>query len=167
MENRPLYIFDLDGTLALIDHRKYLIEDKNNQRWDEFYRACIGDDPNKPVIKLFNALISEMECSSCDHVNTSKNDFFIFSGRSDLVKAETVDWLFKYLTIAEWYLQEILKMRKHGDYTPDEALKKQWYEELSQQDKDRLVCVFDDRQKVVDMWRSIGVTCLQVAKGDF
>ena len=58
-------------------------------------------------------------------------------------------------------------MRTIGDSTPDEILKRQWYEELPQNDKERLVCVFDDRQKVVDMWRSIGVTCLQVAAGDF
>ena len=30
-----------------------------------------------------------------------------------------------------------------------------------------LFCVADDRQKVVDMWREIGLTCFQVAPGDF
>jgi hypothetical protein len=28
-------------------------------------------------------------------------------------------------------------------------------------------CVVDDRQKVVDMWRENGLTCFQVAPGDF
>ena len=27
--------------------------------------------------------------------------------------------------------------------------------------------VFDDRNKVVDMWRARGTTCVQVAEGDF
>ena len=27
--------------------------------------------------------------------------------------------------------------------------------------------VLDDRKQVVDMWRSLGLTCLQVADGDF
>jgi hypothetical protein len=27
--------------------------------------------------------------------------------------------------------------------------------------------VLDDRNQVVDMWRSIGLICLQVAEGDF
>ena len=34
-------------------------------------------------------------------------------------------------------------------------------------DKDDVFAVFDDRNQVVDMWRSNGLTCFQVAKGDF
>ena len=34
-------------------------------------------------------------------------------------------------------------------------------------DKDDVFAVFDDRQQVVDMWRSNGLTCFQVADGDF
>jgi len=58
-------------------------------------------------------------------------------------------------------------MRPADDFTPDEVLKRQWYEDLPRIDKERLVAVFDDRQKVVDMWRAIGVPCFQVARGDF
>lgn len=159
---RPLYIFDLDGTLALNDHRKYLIADKKNQRWDEFYRACVDDKPNRPVISLLNSLME----FDFEHEN-KLNDILIFSGRSDLVKSETIHWLRKFIYIDSQDFQDILKMRLHGDYTPDDMLKKQWYEELIPSTKERLVCVFDDRQKVVDMWRSIGVTCLQVAPGNF
>ena len=161
MKSKPLYIFDLDGTLALIDHRRYLISNKKNPRWDEFYYACVDDKPNEPVIKIFKSLAGEEF--------RQDNEFFIFSGRSDLVKQETIKWLDKYLQYSEIDCNSSvsIKMRKHGDCTPDEILKRQWYEELSQNDKERLVCVFDDRQKVVDMWRSIGVTCLQVAAGDF
>ena len=163
---KPLYIFDLDGTLALIDHRRHLVADKKNQRWDEFYKACGDDKPNPKIIKLLEHLI-EVDCGECGAKISTDYDIFIFSGRSDLVKKETIDWLLKYVNLLPEYSHKILKMRKHGDNTPDEVLKRQWYDELSQSDKDRLVCVFDDRQKVVDMWRSIGVTCLQVAKGDF
>ena len=34
-------------------------------------------------------------------------------------------------------------------------------------DIDDVFCVVDDRQKVVDMWRENGLTCFQVAPGDF
>jgi hypothetical protein len=34
-------------------------------------------------------------------------------------------------------------------------------------DRERLVGAFDDRQRVVDMWRRNGITCFQVAPGDF
>lgn len=30
-----------------------------------------------------------------------------------------------------------------------------------------IVCVYDDRNRVVEMWRSLGLLCCQVAKGDF
>ena len=33
--------------------------------------------------------------------------------------------------------------------------------------KDRILCVFDDRTKVVNMWRDNGLSCFQVAPGDF
>lgn len=154
MELKPLYIFDLDGTLALIDHRRHFVADKKKQRWDEFYRACVDDKPNKPITRLFKKL-------------WDRESILIFSGRSDLVALQTIKWLSRHTDVCYEYIDQILKMRPHGDNTPDEILKRQWYEELFQKDKDRLVCVFDDRQKVVDMWRSIGVTCLQVAEGDF
>jgi len=169
---KPLYIFDLDGTLALNDHRKHFIADKKNQRWDDFYRACVDDVPNKPVIRIMEQLLfGEDECcGQCRTKIEPPSDIKIFSGRSIIVLNQTIKWLSKntLLGIAgEPYCASILYMRKQGDSTPDQILKAQWYNELSQQDKDRLICVFDDRQKVVDMWRSIGVTCLQVAKGDF
>jgi len=47
----PLYIFDLDGTLALVDHRRQILSDKSDsRRWEKFYAACVDDQPNKPVI---------------------------------------------------------------------------------------------------------------------
>ncbi|WGN90708.1 PseT-like polynucleotide kinase phosphatase [Burkholderia phage vB_BglM_WTB] len=59
------------------------------------------------------------------------------------------------------------RMRPHGDTTPDDQLKRKWLHSLSPVDRARLIAVFDDRQKVVDMWRSEGVPCFQVAPGDF
>ena len=40
-------------------------------------------------------------------------------------------------------------------------------EEMRPEDRARLVAVFEDRKRVVDMWRENGVTCYQVAPGDF
>ena len=56
----------------------------------------------------------------------------------------------------------------YSDHTPDDVLKLSWYTEfLSIGERERLVCIFDDRNKVVSMWRSLGVTCIQVNYGDF
>jgi hypothetical protein len=145
---KPLYIFDLDGTLALIEYRRHFVENRRN-RWDEFHAACVDDLPNPAIITLAQTL-------------SLGADILIFSGRSDIVQPQTEDWLKKHdvLYFSLW-------MRKHGDYTPDDVLKQSWYDTLSGNDKRRLVCTFDDRDRVVAMWRRNGVTCCQVAPGDF
>ena len=50
MNTTPLYIFDLDGTLALIDHRRHFLDDQADpKRWQKFFAACVDDQPNEPV----------------------------------------------------------------------------------------------------------------------
>lgn len=151
---RPLYIFDLDGTLANIEHRRHLVQRGEKPDWPEFYRQCVNDEPVWPVINTLVALARH------------GSDVWIWSGRSAEVMNETRSWLQRYVPSDE--LDEIeLCMRRVGDYTPDEQLKAAWYDNLCQFDKRRLVAIFDDRQKVVDMWRSKGIACFQVAPGDF
>ena len=55
-------------------------------------------------------------------------------------------------------------MRPLKDFTPDDVLKQLWLDNIG---KDNVLCTFDDRKKVVDMWRNNGITCFQVADGDF
>jgi phosphoglycolate phosphatase-like HAD superfamily hydrolase len=48
-------IFDLDGTLANIDHRRHLVEGPQKD-WDAFFKACDKDIPNTQIVWLFNVL---------------------------------------------------------------------------------------------------------------
>lgn len=169
----PLYIFDLDGTLALIQHRRHFVErkacpscgwlkpcdhsrdgtrPKDRPRWKEFHEACVYDEPNGPVLRVLAAL----------SMARPMNDIWVFSGRSDVVRGQTERWLFANVG---WVPP--LTMRKEGDFTPDDRLKESWLHAMPSQDRQRLIAVFDDRQRVVDMWRRNGVACLQVAAGDF
>jgi hypothetical protein len=50
-------------------------------------------------------------------------------------------------------------------FMPDEILKKEMLDTFV--DKDDVLMTVDDRQKVVDMWRENGLTCFQVAPGNF
>lgn len=160
----PLYIFDLDGTIALINHRRPLLESKAQDRWQKFFAACIDDEPNGPVIDTLMALRrSGAEC-------------WIWSGRSDEVRSQTVEWLCKHSVFGNptgalpaWPFMHPhrFRMRRAGDYMPDDELKLHWLTEMSQADRSRLVAVFDDRDKVVAMWRAAGVPCFQVAPGSF
>lgn len=141
-----IVIFDLDGTLCDIKHRRVFVEN-GNKDWDSFYKHCVNDLPKPQIIKIFNLLQSD------------GNTMVIFSGRSDVVRKETYQWLRKHSI-----KPDILIMREDGDYTPDDELKRKWLNIINKSD---IVCVFDDRNRVVNMWREEGLTCLQVANGDF
>jgi hypothetical protein len=154
---RPLYIFDLDGTLALIEHRRHFVErDRDQQDWPAFFAACGDDVPNKPVIELFDSL----RWRGCE--------LWIFSGRSDEVRDLTIAWLLGHTNSTLRELGEgQLMMRRAGDYTPDFELKQQWIDAILPEDRARLVMAFDDREQVVQMWRANGICCAQVADGKF
>lgn len=148
-ESQPdTVIFDLDGTLALIEHRRHFVTGKRKS-WSRFFAACVDDEPNAPVIRLAQMLAQRDELT-----------LLCFSGRSDEVRAESIAWLDEH--VGQGVFKELL-MRRQGDYTPDDELKRGWAEPML----DRILFTVDDRDKVVAMWRALGVTCLQVADGDF
>jgi beta-phosphoglucomutase-like phosphatase (HAD superfamily) len=148
---KKIVIFDLDGTIALIDHRRHFVEGKGSKATDEewrcFFAACVDDKPNTPVIETLRALRAQGYC------------IIILSGRSDEVDKETKTWL-----MDNEVPYDELHMRPEGNYEPDQIWKARF---LRKFDPETILCVFDDRQKVVDMWRSKGITCFQVAPGDF
>jgi hypothetical protein len=144
---QDIILFDLDGTLALIEHRQHYVRGKK-KRWRDFFAACIDDTPNAPLITLLHVLYRQFQ-------------IYIVSGRSDEVRAQTEDWLLRHQVP-----YHRLIMRKEGDYTPDNVLKRSWVEDGTLP-KNRILCVFDDRDKVVKMWREMGLPCYQVAEGNF
>ena len=147
----PLYIFDLDGTLADLTHRRHFVDKKVGRKdWDAFHAACVDDAPIWPVIRTMRRL------------EDSGADCWVVSGRSDAVRMETATWL-----VAHGCYPSELLMRKAGDYTPDDVLKESWLRSWPSADVARIVAVFDDRDRVVAMWRRHGIQCFQVAPGDF
>lgn len=143
-----IVVFDLDGTLALIEHRRHFVSGERKS-WSRFFAACVDDEPNTPVIRLAQMLAQRDDLT-----------LLCFSGRSDEVRSESQVWLDKH--VGEGVFNE-LRMRRQGDYTPDDELKRAWAKPIA----DRILFTVDDRDKVVAMWRDLGVTCLQVAEGDF
>ena len=150
----PLYIFDLDGTLADGSHRVHLIE-RAPKQWDEYFRRCGDDKPIEPTIRTLNMLLD------------AGANVHIWSGRNAMVLDETVGWIWTH--VGPLWAPEYgnLRMRPEKDHRPDDELKRLWLDELSAKDRARLVAAFDDRDRVVAMWRAAGVPCYQVAPGDF
>ena len=155
MTDQKWVIFDLDGTLANIDARRKLATKPNGKLdWDIFFDpANIKlDQPNHAVIKMAQILAE------------SGHMIAIFSGRSKGTQFTTKSWLNRHNVPFH-----VIKMRPTGKdwrFKPDDQLKQNWLDDLFP-DKSKIVCVFDDRNKVVDMWRKNDLTCMQVAPGDF
>jgi hypothetical protein len=148
-------IFDLDGTLALIDERRKIsIKNNGKMDWDTFFdpKNIELDKPNPAVIK------------SAQLFKDAGFAIVIFSGRSKATKDATRDWLNRFNVPFD-----VLKMRPTSNefkFMKDDDLKEKWLNDLFP-DKDEIFAVFDDRNKVVEMWRRNGLTCFQVADGDF
>ncbi len=144
-------IFDLDGTLADINHRVHFVR-HGNKRWDKFFAECVNDLPINSVIALNHYLTAPRKLGV---FNNPK--IIIVSGRSDEVRKESEDWL-----ATHGIIYDQLIMRPAGDYTPDDKLKEAILDKLLAEGHEILFTV-DDRQRVVDMWRRRGITCLQCA----
>lgn len=146
------YVFDLDGTLADCQHRlKYIDKSlpKKDRDYAKFYEECINDTPIWPVINLLN----DLELS---------NNIIIVTARSDECRELTLQWLEAHCI--EW--NRLIFAREEGDYREDSILKQKVLDQL-RADGVEISMVFDDRKRVVDMWRANGVSCAQVAEGDF
>lgn len=157
-----LYIFDLDGTLADCSHRLHLLPKdrhgadggRRSEMYREFYAACINDRPIHPIILI----LSSLRAQEYGRVQ-------IWTGRSEEVRGQTHHWM--RMNGVGWFDDADLKMRPVGDHRPDTVLKAEWYHALPESEKLLLAAVFEDRDRMVKMWRDLGVTCLQVADGKF
>jgi len=88
------------------------------------------------------------------------------SGRSNITQEVTEKWLSKY--DIPYHLLKMRPTTAKWKYMPDDQLKKIWLDELFPgEKKEEIICTFDDRDKVVNMWRENGLTCMQVAPGNF
>jgi hypothetical protein len=174
-----MIIFDLDGTLANCEHRRHFVDPRKREclcgsqlnslchkckdwqpNWPAFYEACNLDEPIEPVLSTFIHLTQG---------EPFNHDVQIWSGRCESVREKTLKWLVGLTGYCEdyQYWDRRLKMRPIGDNTPDEVLKERWLDEscltvneLSgriTQHQHSIDFVFDDRPKVVRMWRRRGV----------
>lgn len=133
-------ICDLDGTLAI-----------HNGRNPFEYDKCDTDLVNKVIRTI-------LWCTT----GTTHHLIFM-SGREDSCREKTIKWLEETVQISRSY---DLYMRKTGDNRKDCKIKKELFDEHIK-DKYYVDFILDDRDQIVEMWRDMGLTCLQVAEGDF
>ena len=133
-------IFDLDGTLCLHMGRSPYDESK-----------VLTDAVNSPVLAALHAF------------HRFGAQIILTSGRHEGCRPDTTLWLSRHVREKVDYR---LYMRADGDDRNDAIVKHEIYLRHIF-DKFHVIAVFDDRNRVVDMWRAVGLTCFQVAPGDF
>ena len=163
-------IFDLDGTLANIDVRRDKSLKPNGKLDWEIFAAPDSilnwDTPNQPVIKM-------AQLFKADGFN-----IVIFSGRNDRGFVATKLWLTEHdvphdllvmrpdkFKANSWPIADGNPATPDMRWMPDEILKKVMLDTFV--DINDVFLVVDDRDKVVKMWRDLGLNTFQVAPGDF
>lgn len=94
-------------------------------------------------------------------VRNYDGDVIVVSGRDEVCRDATIAWLHKYSIRFDK-----LYMRPRGSSEKDSIVKKRIYDENIKNNYS-IDYVLDDRDQVVAMWRSLGLTCLQVNYGNF
>lgn len=140
-----IIVFDIDGTLSLVGTRKECLE-RNPKNWDEFYDRCDEDAPNVPILNLLYPL------SICQ--------IYLVTGRRESCRTKTMNWLTKMNVVD---CVDKLIMRPDGDFRHDTILKP----ELIQPFQHQIITIFEDRDSMVKKWREMGLSCCQVAEGNF
>lgn len=135
-------ICDVDGTVAL--HH-----DVRDPYDTSKYHL---DKPNEPVAHLIRKEFDD------------GNEVIFCSGRDEEFRAVTEEWLRDHVMPSYTHFE--LFMRPMGDKRNDAIVKLELFD-THIRDEFNVVRVYDDRDRVVDAWRSIGLTVLQVAPGAF
>jgi predicted kinase len=130
-------IVDMDGTLSLLNGRNPFDAS-----------TCDRDPPNQPVLDTVLLWQQSLQV-------------IVMSGRTDDCRPQTEKWLAQYGVKTAGIF-----MRATGDQRKDSIIKQELFDRhvLGQYN---VKFVLDDRNQVVDMWRSLGLTVFQVAPGDF
>jgi phosphoglycolate phosphatase-like HAD superfamily hydrolase len=178
LENMPTIIFDIDGTLADIEHRRHFVTGKKKD-FDAFNAAMVNDVVNQPIANLLWMSLSRFDTTQVIFCTGRMEQFREVTRNFLLDDCEVEEFLSlvneehrsepKYRRMVEDHLDTYLMMRPDNRrHDPDKDIKQDMLNEiLKTVDKSNILFAVDDRQRVVDMWRSNGITCLQVAEGNF
>lgn len=150
---RKAIIVDIDGTLAL-----------RNNRAPFDYDKAYGDTADFRMCNIIASLIESEE----------NYEVFFLTGREDTGNCRriTEEWIDTHVYVKlghNGFLPKdnwTLLMRPEGEERADEIIKKEIWEAKIKPWYD-VVAVFDDRDRVVKMWRNEGLLCLQPYYGDF
>ena len=147
-ENMKTYIFDIDNTIANNSKRIHYLNQEPKD-WKSWHQEHHLDTPYWEIIEIM------------DMARSNGIKIVLLTGRDEFCRKETVDWL-----ATHGIEYDELFMRPLGNREDDSEMKRKKLKEIRALGYDP-VCVFEDRDRVVAMWREEGLRCLQVAPGNF
>lgn len=147
MNYKNVIIADIDGTLADGTHRVHHVRNKP-KNWAAYNAGMADDKVYEHTKAVYLAL-----------TNTRLYDIFIVSGREDRFRDVTEKWLLENGIIG----YKALYMRPSNDFRRDDIIKQEILEKYF--DQNSILCVFDDRKRVCDMWRANGIPLFNLGDG--
>jgi len=149
MIKKQTIIFDVDGTIADVEHRRHFVSQKPAD-WKSFRNSTVFDTPVQWVCDIAKRFIAQGD------------NVAFFSARNESERSITEK------QISEWIGEghQGLFLRPDGDFRRDDEFKSDLADKFEEVGG-KIDIVFDDRNQVVDMWRQRGTTVVQVADGDF
>ncbi len=147
-------VCDLDGTISLFNSKRSdgSVDVRHSKAHTRSpYDASKSDEDmlNEPVAAVIEAMYK------------AGYKIIFCSGREDTYRPQTETFLKKHLNV-----QYELFMRKTNDLRKDSVIKSEIYD-TNIRPYYNVFLVLDDRNQVVDFWRSKGLPCWQVAPGNF
>ncbi len=142
-------LVDVDGTIADNGQRQHWVQSKP-KNWKAYNATMIDDKPIMNVINTIHALKAHLGYA-----------IVIVSARDGQFLETTSKWL----NMHDVQYDQIY-MRATQDYRDDAIVKSELLDQILAEGWDPHI-VFDDRNKVVAMWRERGLQCFHVAPGDF
>lgn len=156
--NNPLnpraIICDIDGTAAHMTKEGRLRFGKQAP----FMWEHVGEDAPDIAIKDILWHYTANRSPQDEDVATT---VIMLSGRDESCRPQTEQWLKD-----NGFTYDFLYMRPEGDGRKDSIVKRELFDKYIA-DKYNILFILDDRDQVVDMWRELGLKCLQVAEGNF
>jgi len=115
-------------------------------------------DPTKYHLDTLNA---DVHASLEAHWKLGR-EIIIVSGRDVAFRSETVAWLQANDVKYDFLYMRPTENRKDGKKTEDSIIKYNLFNEYIRDSKYKILGVYDDRQRVLRMWRKLGLTTFHV-----
>jgi len=150
MNRQKAIIVDLDGTLSDNSHRLRMFNDQVKD-WTQINELSRYDLPH-------------IWCQDMVHIYHAAGFKILFvTGRSQEAEDVTREWLTKYISPAvDW----TLLMRHKDDHREDWIVKEDIFVRDIAPLYDVQFCL-EDRESVTNMWRRIGLICLQCKESTY